>query len=102
MTDQPKWAIKGLGSVQKFLKKKRIQSTDKKKILNAIEDLENNPYPAGSKKLKGRPGRRIAVGDYRILYNDDKDERTVVILKIDKREDVYKKEAFEPDDSEML
>ena len=47
MTDQPKWAIKGLGSVQKFLKKKRIQSTDKKKILNAIEDLENNPYPAG-------------------------------------------------------
>jgi mRNA interferase RelE/StbE len=37
-------------------------------ILNAIADLETNPRPHGYRKLKGRDGYRIRVGNYRIIY----------------------------------
>ena len=38
-------------------------------ILDAIADLEENPKPIGYKKLTGRDGYRIRVGDYRIIYD---------------------------------
>lgn len=37
-------------------------------ILDAIENLAENPRPKGYKKLKGRTGYRIRVGNYRIIY----------------------------------
>ena len=36
-----------------------------KKIENSLLELEENPRPTGCKKLKGRSGFRIRVGDYR-------------------------------------
>ncbi|MDP2059030.1 MAG: type II toxin-antitoxin system RelE/ParE family toxin, partial [Flavobacteriaceae bacterium] len=38
-------------------------------IFHAIADLEENPRPVGHKKLKGRDGFRIRVGNYRIIYD---------------------------------
>jgi mRNA interferase RelE/StbE len=35
-------------------------------VLCAISDLADNPRPQGYKKLKGRKGYRIRVGDYRV------------------------------------
>ena len=35
---------------------------------NAIRRLAQNPRPHGSRKLSGRDGWRIRVGDYRIIY----------------------------------
>ena len=37
-------------------------------LLEAISSLEKNPRPIGYKKLKGRNGCRIRVGNYRIIY----------------------------------
>ena len=36
-------------------------------ILSAIGNLSNNPRPQGYKKLKGRKGYRIRVGNYRVI-----------------------------------
>lgn len=36
-------------------------------ILEAIANLEENPRPQGCKKLKGRDGFRIRVGNYRVI-----------------------------------
>ena len=38
-------------------------------ILEAIENLTENPRPIGCKKLTGRTGYRIRVGAYRIVYD---------------------------------
>ena len=38
-------------------------------IRQAIFDLAENPRPHGYKKLKGRDGYRIRVGNYRIIYD---------------------------------
>ena len=41
-------------------------------------------------KLRGYENvYRLRVGDYRVLFEYEKDERTVKVLKIGKRENVY-------------
>ena len=58
-------------------------------ILNAITDLENNPRPAGFKKLKGRDGCRIRVGNYRIIYDIFDSELLIDIITVGHRKDIY-------------
>ena len=59
-------------------------------ILNAISELEDNPRPQGFKKLKGRDGYRIRIGNYRIIYNIFENELIIDIITLGHRKDVYK------------
>ena len=47
----------------------KLSDTIADPILNAIANLEENPRPVGNKKLKGRDGYRIRVGNYRVNYD---------------------------------
>ena len=60
------------------------------KAKNAIRKLGDQPRPGGSRKLSGRNGWRIRVGEYRILYEIDDDKRSITILHIGHRRDVYR------------
>jgi len=63
-----------------------------KRIAGKIEALAGNPYPRGVKKVLGEEGVfRTRVGDYRILYSLENDDRTLLIVNIDKRSRVYKR-----------
>lgn len=59
-------------------------------IVEALQNLANDPRPQGYKKLKGRPAFRIRVADYRIIYNIEDNILTVFVLIIAHRKDVYK------------
>jgi len=59
-------------------------------IFEAITELENNPRPAGYKKLKGRDGYRIRVGNYRIIYDIYDHELIIDIIALGHRKDIYK------------
>jgi mRNA interferase RelE/StbE len=59
-------------------------------ILSAIGSLSNNPRPQGYRKLKGRKGYRIRVGDYRVIY-----EIFDAILLIDVIDLGHRKEIYE-------
>lgn len=41
------------------------------RIRNAVAGLAENPRPPGCRKLVGREGWRIRVGDYRVIYEID-------------------------------
>jgi mRNA interferase RelE/StbE len=58
-------------------------------ILDAITNLEENPRPAGNKKLKGRDGYRIRVGNYRIIYDIYDSELIVDVIALGHRKDIY-------------
>ena len=58
-------------------------------ILEAIAGLEENPRPAGYKKLKGRDGYRIRTGNYRIIYDIFDNELIVDIITLGHRKDIY-------------
>ncbi len=61
------------------------------RIMVAVRALADNPFPQGSKKLKGsRSNYRIRVGQYRVVYEVDIETSTVTIFRIRHRRDVYK------------
>lgn len=65
----------------------KIQS----KTIETIDNLELNPRPSGCKKLIGTDNRwRIRIGDYRILYEIDDINRTVVIFRVVCRKEAYR------------
>lgn len=52
--------------------------------------LQENPRPVGVKKLAGRDGYRVRVGDYRILYAIDDGAHCVTVLAIRHRREAYR------------
>ncbi|MBS3933220.1 MAG: type II toxin-antitoxin system RelE/ParE family toxin [Truepera sp.] len=61
-----------------------------KRIWAKVEQLAEDPFPTGAIKLKGEPSYRLRVGDYRILFDVDVATRTVTVLKIGHRKDIYR------------
>lgn len=62
----------------------------KQRVQIAINTLKENPYPAGSIKLKGSDNLfRLRVGDYRIVYQIDAGVKIVLITRVRHRRDVY-------------
>lgn len=73
--------------VIKFLQK--LNENDRKRIFSAIEKLED-PFSQPYEKVKGRKDLyKIRVGDYRIIYRVDKENKIVSVHLVDKRERVY-------------
>jgi mRNA interferase RelE/StbE len=53
----------------------------------AIDPLATIP---NAKKLQGRPGYRLRVGDWRVIYEINKDQVVIIVMKIAPRGEVYK------------
>ena len=62
-----------------------------KRVARVLLSLEDEPFPAGCKKLKNRDGWRVRVGEYRILYFANKAARQVMVGVIAHRRDVYRR-----------
>lgn len=60
------------------------------RIVAALIALKNNPLPVGAKKLHGREGYRIRVGDYKILYVVDDSKQKIEVFSVAHRHEVYK------------
>jgi len=61
------------------------------KIRERILSLEKEPRQVGALKLTNEEGYRVRTGDYRILYEIDDKLKTVRLLRIGHRKDVYRK-----------
>lgn len=70
---------------------KRIDRQDRDRIRGAIALLGENPRPPGAKPLRGRPGLRVRVGDYRIIYTVNDDVLVVAVVAQGHRRDVYER-----------
>ena len=74
-------------SAQKQLKK--IAAPNFNRIIKAIHALGNNPRPSGYKKLTGRDGYRIRIGDYRVIYLIEDNVLKVFVIEIGHRREIY-------------
>ena len=61
-----------------------------KRIVTRLLALEEDPRPAGVKKLQGQESYRLRVGDYRILYTIDDETKKVFIVAVGHRREVYR------------
>ena len=60
------------------------------RIEETIRKLADDPRPVGCRKLTGTESWRVRVGDYRIIYEIDDEERRVSVGWIGLRKDAYK------------
>jgi mRNA interferase RelE/StbE len=67
------------------------QKKDRQRIVNRIAALASEPRPAGSEKLAGVEWRyRIRQGQFRIVYAVDDASRTIEVVKVGHRREVYR------------
>jgi mRNA interferase RelE/StbE len=50
------------------------------RIVKTLLSLQNDPFPRNVKKLHGREGFRIRIGDYRVLYLVDDEEKKIEVV----------------------
>ena len=59
-------------------------------IVKTIEALAKNPRPHNSKKLVDtKRTYRVRVGDYRVIYQVDDSQKTVLLNYVSHRKDAY-------------
>ena len=68
----------------------QIPKKDRQRIVARIDALAEQPTPSGCEKLSGQDRYRIRQGDYRAVYSIDDQDRTVRIVKIGHRREVYR------------
>ncbi len=68
----------------------RLPDNMHQRLTEAIDALADNPRPGECRKLRGRQDWRIRVGNYRVVYEVDYTRKTVTILDIGHRRDVYR------------
>jgi len=68
----------------------KIDVVIRKRIVEVIRSLADNPKPPGSKKMKNREGWRVRIGDYRVIYGVNDERSFVSVAKIGHRREVYR------------
>ena len=65
---------------------------DQKRIATKVDALANNPFPTGTKKLSGEENLfRVRVGDYRIIYQVRERVLLLLVVKVGRRKEVYRR-----------
>jgi mRNA interferase RelE/StbE len=61
-------------------------------IRQKLETIAANPYAEhpNSKKLQGRDGYRLRVGDWRVIYEIQNDKLVILVLRVAPRGEVYR------------
>ena len=68
------------------------QKRDRARIVSPIAALAFEPRPSGCEKLAGVEGRyRIRHGPFRVAYAVDDTARTVEVVKVGHRREVYRR-----------
>ena len=69
---------------------RKLPRAARDRVLDAIEDLGEDPRPHGAKKLVGeQTAWRVRIGDYRVIYDIFDSELTVSVVRAAHRREVY-------------
>ena len=68
----------------------KLEKNIQERILTALERLRIRPESCNIKKLVGMPGFRFRTGDYRVIFEIEKEELRILILQIGHRKNIYK------------
>jgi mRNA interferase RelE/StbE len=70
---------------------RKLDVEDRRRVVQALIGLGEDPHPPGSRKLSGYTDVfRIRVGVFRVIYSVEGRKLIVIILKLGHRKDVYR------------
>ena len=78
------WSTKSISQLNKLPKSIRIA------VYKNVDKLKEKPYKKEVKKLRGLPYFRLRVGDYRVIFNIDKNIFEVLVILVGHRKNIYK------------
>ncbi len=87
MADDP-WRLEIHCKAEKEIR--RLPKEIIRRVVPAVMSLAVEPGPLGSGSVKGYKLSKIRVGNYRVIYRIDEQERRVIILRVGHRKDVYR------------
>ena len=67
-----------------------IPAKDRRRIVDRIAALADDPRPPGCQKLSGGDKYRLRQGHYRVVYLIDDASKQVTVFKVGHRRDVYR------------
>ena len=70
---------------------RKLDPSIRYRVQGAIALLRQDPRPPGARKLHGRDGLPVRVGDHRIIYTINDHVLTVVIVTLGHRREVYER-----------
>jgi len=82
------YSVRIKSSAVKVLKK--IALKDRERVIAAIDALAINPAAGGVLKGEFAGLRRLRVGDYRVVYEVNDGELVVLVIRIGRRQGVYR------------
>jgi mRNA interferase RelE/StbE len=68
---------------------KKLDPPIRRRVQGVIALLAEDLRPPAARPLRGRPGLRVRVGDYRIIYTAADDVLLIVVVTLGHRRDVY-------------
>ena len=84
-TYQIEWKASALREI------KRLDRHVVPRIIGAIEQLRDNPFPPEVRKIQGgKHSYRIRVGDYRVIYEVSRSRVLIQIVRVRHRKDAYR------------
>jgi mRNA interferase RelE/StbE len=86
----PGWRVRLAASARRDIK--RLDRPVRERILTAIEGLRTEPPTGDIRRLTGQepPEWRLRVGDWRVRFTREQDERTIVIQRVLPRGRAYR------------
>lgn len=67
----------------------KLERAIKERIVIALERLRIKPESRDIKKLMGMPGYRLRVGDYRIIFDIERNKLLILVLTVGHRKNIY-------------
>jgi mRNA interferase RelE/StbE len=68
----------------------KLPKKDFNAVIEAVKGLADTPRPKGVEKIKSAGLWRVRQRDYRIVYDIDDSQKTVIILRIGHRREIYR------------
>ncbi|MDP2919542.1 MAG: type II toxin-antitoxin system RelE/ParE family toxin [Dehalococcoidia bacterium] len=68
----------------------RLSKADFEAVISDIKKLADSPRPRGVEKIKSAGLWRIRRGDYRVVYSIDDNQKTITVLRIGHRREIYR------------
>lgn len=72
---------------------RKLDPQARQRVQGALALLSRDPRPPAARALQGRPGLRVRVGDYRIIYTISDGVLLVVVVTLGHRRDVDRPQA---------
>lgn len=82
------WEVILLKPAKRYLE--RLPRESRRRILDALQSLQDDPAQARVKPLRGRPEHALRIGDVRALLILDREAKRIVVTRIGPRGDIYK------------